>query len=400
MTKRVKKVCIVTGTRAEYGQLKLLCQKIVLSPKLGLQLVVTGSHLSERHGETFREIEADGFRISAKIDLAISDDSAVGIGMATGRSISGMSETLARLEPDVVLILGDRYELLGPAIASLLQRIPLAHLHGGELTEGAVDESIRHSLTKMAQLHFVATEVYRRRVIQMGESPESVFNVGGLGVDAIRSLRLIKKKHLENELKCKFNRRNLLVTFHPVTLGGDSSLKYLNEMLIALATLRDTSIFFTMPNADSGHVLMFNAIERFVGERPESRFSYKSLGQLRYFSLVQVVDGVVGNSSSGIHEVPSFKKPTINIGDRQMGRIRCDSIIDCKSDAISIVRAIEQMYSIQFQRRLSDVSNPYGEGGATDKITHLLESLSIRGTRKKFFDIEFSLSDCQGAAHP
>lgn len=381
-----RKICVVTGTRAEYGLLKSLCFKIRDHKKLKLQLIATGSHLSELHGNTYREIESDGLVIDKKIDLEINDDSPSAVSRSTSLSLRGCSESFETLMPDVVLVLGDRYELLGAAIASLYHGITVAHLHGGEITEGAFDESIRHSLTKLSQLHFVATEAYRRRVIQLGENPGHVFNVGGLGVDAIRQTSLLEKEEVERRLGLSLFEKNILVTFHPETHSLDNSFENFSKILEILGSLTGTLLIITMPNADPGHKRFFNLIQKFVLKNPDSRVVFDSLGQLLYFSLIQYVDCVVGNSSSGLLEVPTFKKATINIGDRQKGRIRAQSVIDCDANPLSIKNAIEEIYSDNFQKMLQVVKNPYGQGGAADSIVNLLATLNPP-QKKVFFDV-------------
>ncbi len=385
----MRKVCVVTGTRAEYGLLKLVCRKIKESASLQLQIIVTGSHLSKLHGETYHEIDADGFSIDRFLDINLTFDTAEGVSNSTALSIQGMSKYFNELNPDVVLLLGDRYELLGAALGALFHSIVVAHIHGGETTEGAFDESIRHCLTKLSHLHFVATNEYRKRVIQLGEKPERVFNVGGLGVDAIHNLSLLGKAELESDLGFKIIERNLLVTYHPETLARGNSVDYLRELLTALDTLEETLLIFTLPNADPGHVELFELINEFVSRDIDNRKLFASLGQLRYLSCLKYVDGVVGNSSSGLLEVPSFKKGTVNIGDRQKGRVRASSVIDCSSDRISIVNGLKKLYSPQFREAIAGVINPYGQGGAAESIVKVLETFEIETTRKEFHDLIF-----------
>jgi len=381
-----KKICVVTGTRAEYGLLKLFCLKIKNHPDFQLQLVVTGSHLSALHGNTFNEIEADGFKIDQKIDLKLESDTPTGIARSTGIAVEGFAKSYEVLKPDIVVILGDRYELLGAAIAALFHGITVAHIHGGETTEGAIDESIRHCLTKLSHLHFVAADEYRRRVMQLGEDPAYVFNVGGLGVDAIRNMDLLDREAVEQRLRVKFKQKNLLITFHPETLAERGAGNSLIQTLEALSTLQDTLLIFTLPNADTGHQEFFRLINDFVADDPENRVSFESLGQGGYFSCLQFVDGVIGNSSSGLLEAPTFRIGTINIGDRQKGRLRATSVIDCEGQTRSILQAIERLYSNEFRQSLSDVKNPYGEGGASDLIVELISGGSPKKV-KKFIDI-------------
>ncbi len=379
-----RKICVVTGTRAEYGLLRLVMEGIRQTPGLELQLVATGMHLSPEFGLTYREIEADGFQIDCKVEMLLSSDTAVGLAKSMGLGLIGFGEALQQLQPDLMLVLGDRFEIFSAAAAALVARIPVAHLHGGETTEGAFDEAFRHSITKMSHLHFVAAEQYRKRVIQLGEHPDRVFLVGGLGVDNIKKLTLLDRQELEVSLGFELGPKNLLVTFHPVTLENASSAGQMAELFAALETLENTHLIFTMPNADTGGRELINMIERFVAKHAHARF-YASLGQLRYFSCIRHVDGVVGNSSSGLLEVPSFEKGTINIGDRQRGRLKAASVIDCAPDRDSITVALQQLYSPTFQAMLKSVRNPYGEGGASEKIVQILKEYPFESTLKKSF---------------
>jgi len=303
-----------------------------------------------------------------------------------GLGMIGFADALADLKPDLMVVLGDRYELLSAAAAAMVARVPIAHLHGGETTEGAFDEAIRHSITKMSHLHFVAAEEYRRRVIQLGEEPDRVFNVGGLGIDNILRLELLSREELEAALDFKLAPRNLLITFHPVTLEHNTSGEQMDELLAALSELPDTGLIFTMPNADTEGRALFEKIEAFCAQHPRAR-AYTSLGQLRYLSCVQHVDGVVGNSSSGLLEVPSFKKGTVNIGARQQGRLRAESVIDCAPERTSIRAALDELFSPEFQSRLTWIDNPYGNGGASDAVVKYLEKCPLNGLlKKKFYD--------------
>jgi len=380
----MKKVCVVTGGRAEYGLLRWVMEGIRDSNELELQLIVTGMHLSPEFGLTYRVIEEDGFCIDAKVEMLLSSDTPIGVTKSMGLGVIGFGDVLAKQQPDLLLVLGDRYEIFAAVIAALVARIPIAHLHGGEVTEGAIDESIRHSITKMSHLHFVATEEYRLRVIQLGENPDRVFNVGGLGVDNIRRLKFLTREELEKTLNFKLMNRNLLITFHPVTLEQNTSADQVSELLSALSELHDTGLIFTMPNADTEGRVIIRQIEDFCEQNPSAR-SYTSLGQLRYLSCIQHVDGVVGNSSSGLLEVPSFKKGTINIGDRQRGRLRAESVIDCDPNCSSISAAIKYMFSNQFQSKLPMIDNPYGNGGASEAVVEALVELPVGEELKKHF---------------
>ena len=380
----MKKICVVTGTRAEYGLLRWVMEGICQSPVLELQILATGMHLSPEFGLTVEAIEADGFQIDRKIEMLLSSDTSVGVTKSMGLGLIGFADALAELKPDLMLVLGDRYEIFAAAAAAMMARIPIAHLHGGETTEGAFDEAIRHSITKMSHLHFVAAEEYRRRVIQLGEQPERVFQVGGLGIDNIVRIKLLTREELENALDFKLAPRNLLITFHPVTLERNTSADQMNELLAALSELQETGLIFTMPNADTEGRVLFKQIEAFCKHHPQAR-AYTSLGQLRYLSCIQHVDGVVGNSSSGLAEVPSFKKGTINIGDRQRGRLHAASVVDCKPERASITTALDRLFSAEFQAQLPGVQNPYGNGGASEIIVEILEQQSLDDLLKKHF---------------
>lgn len=381
----MKRICVVTGTRAEYGLLRWVIEGIRQSPVLELQLIATGMHLSPEFGLTVNAIEEDGFYVDRKVEMLLSSDTAVGITKSMGLGMIGFADALAEFKPDLMLVLGDRYEILSAAAAAMVAQIPIAHLHGGETTEGAFDEAIRHSITKMSHLHFVAAEEYRRRVIQLGEQPERVFNVGGLGIDNILRLKLLTRDELETALDFKLAPRNLLITFHPVTLEKNTSVKQMGELLAALAELEDTGLIFTMPNADTEGRVLFRQIEDFCRLHPNAR-TYTSMGQQCYLSCIQQVDGVVGNSSSGLAEVPSFKKGTINIGDRQRGRLRATSVIDCEPECQAITAALSQLFSKEFQCQLPATKNPYGDGGASEAVVRIIEQQPLDKLLKKRFN--------------
>lgn len=380
----MKKICVITGARAEYGLLRWLMDGIASSTKLQLQVIATGAHLAPEFGLTFREIEADGFHIDRKVEMLLSSDTPSGVTKSMGLAMIGFADALTELAPDMVLLLGDRYEIFSAAAAATIARIPVAHLHGGETTEGAFDEAMRHSITKMAQLHFVAADEYRRRVIQLGEDPARVFQVGGLGIDNMLKLDLLDRPALEAALDFKLAARNLLVTFHPATLDQDSATAQMEELLAALDLLENTNLIFTMPNADTQGRILGRIVEDYVAQRHNAR-AYSSLGQLRYLSTIAQVDAVVGNSSSGLAEVPSFRKATINIGDRQKGRLKASSVIDCEPQRESICAALTLAYSTGFQTVLRDTINPYGEGGASERVLHILESHDFSSSLKKTF---------------
>ena len=380
-----RKVCIVTGSRAEYGLLKGVIEGVRDAPGLELQVIATGMHLSPEFGSTWREIAADGITIDERVEIRLSSDSAVGVSKAMGLGMIGFAEAYARLAPDIVVLLGDRFELLPAAAAAVVAAIPIAHIHGGETSEGAFDEAIRHSVTKMAHLHFVAAEPYRRRVIQLGEDPSRVFLVGGLGIDAMERVETMDRAELEESLGFQLGERSLLVTFHPPTIEGKDPLAQLEELLAALDSLGpDTHLLFTLPNADTGGRALIARIEAYAAERPNVH-AVASLGQRRYFSALALVDGVIGNSSSGLLEAPSFKIGTLNIGDRQAGRLRAASVIDCAPQREAIEAALNHLFSAEFRDTLRTVRNPYGEGGASSRIVDVLSTADLTGILKKRF---------------
>jgi len=382
-----RKICVITGTRAEFGLLRWLMLDIHAERMLDLQLIVTGMHLSSEFGLTYQEIEQAGFTIDAKVEMLLSGDTSTAVTKSMGLGLIGFADAYERLAPDLIVVLGDRFEIFAAAAAALIAGIPVAHLHGGETTEGAFDEALRHSITKMSHLHFVAAEDYRRRVIQLGEQPERVFLVGGLGIDAIKRITLMERDALEASLDFKLGRRNLLITFHPVTLEGHSSGQQMAELLAALDELPDTSLIFTMPNADTSGRKLAEMVEGFVATHANARV-YASLGQLRYLSCMKYMDGVVGNSSSGLAEAPSMGVGTINIGDRQKGRLSASSVIHCAPSLDSIRAALKRLYEPSFQSLLAKTINPYGSGGASKKIVEVLRSHTFDHLLKKsFFDL-------------
>lgn len=384
-----KKICVVTGTRAEYGLLRYLIQAIANAECLELQLIVTGMHLSPEFGLTYREIEKDGFTINSKIEMLLSSDTDIGITKSMGLAMISFADAFADLQPDLLLVLGDRFETFSAVSAATICKIPIAHMYGGETTEGAYDESFRHSISKMSHLHFTSTELYRKRVIQLGEYPDRVFNVGAIGIDNIKKIKLLTREEFEISIGFQLNQHNLLITFHPVTLEKQTSAQQFESLLTVLDQQKNTHLIFTKANADSDGRIINKMIDMYVKEHSDRAVAYTSLGQLRYLSAMQYVDGVVGNSSSGIIEAPSFKIGTINIGDRQKGRIRAESIIDCEPTVASINMAIDMLYSDKFKRRLEHISNPYGEGNTTERVMDIICNYDLSGILKKqFYDIE------------
>lgn len=384
-----RKVCVVTGTRAEYGLLYWLMKEIEADDDLELQIVVTGMHLSPEFGLTYKEIEKD-FRIDKKIEMLLSSDTSVGISKSMGLAQISFAEAYQELNPDIVVVLGDRYEIFSCVSSAMIARIPIAHLHGGETTEGAFDESIRHSITKMSHLHFTATDEYKNRVIQLGEHPSRVFNVGGMGIENIKRLQLLTKEEFEKSINFKLNKKNILVTFHPVTLENSTAKEQFQELLDAIDELIDTNIIFTKANSDTDGRVINQMIDAYVAKNSHKSIGFTSLGQLRYLSALQHIDATVGNSSSGLLETPSFKIGTINIGDRQKGRIKADSVIDCTSKQ-SISEAFKTLYSNDFQDSLLNVQNPYGDGCASEKIIEEIKKTDLTHILKKsFYDIKVS----------
>lgn len=383
----MKKICVVTGTRAEYGLLYWLLKEIEADKDLELQLIATGMHLSPEFGLTYQTIEKE-FKINKKIEMLLSSDTSVGISKSMGLAQISFAESYDELKPDIVIVLGDRYEIFSATSAAMIARIPIAHLHGGEKTEGAFDESIRHSITKMSHLHFTATNEYKNRVIQLGEHPSRVFNVGGMGIENIKRLKLLSKDEFEKSIEFKLNSKNILVTFHPVTLENSTAKEQFQQLLDAIDELEDTNIIFTKANSDTDGRVINQMIDEYVTKNSNKSVVFTSLGQLRYLSALQYVDAVVGNSSSGLAEAPSFRIGTINIGDRQKGRIKASSVIDCEPNKDSILKSFEKLYSKEFQETLKTTINPYGDGYASKKIVEILKNVDLKNILKKsFYDL-------------
>jgi len=386
MTKR--KVCVVTGSRAEYGLLYWLMKEIDADKVLELQIIVTGMHLSEEFGNTYKQIEKDGFTIDNKVDISLTSDTEIAISKSMGIGIIGFADVFNDLKPELIVVLGDRFEIFSAVSVAMIARIPVAHLHGGEATECLIDESIRHSVTKMSHLHFAATDEYRNRIIQLGEQPERVFNVGGLGVDNINKLKLLSKVDFEDAINFKLGDKNILITFHPVTLEKSTSERQFQELLKSISNLKNTKIIFTKANSDTDGRIINSMIDDYVAEH-DNTIAFISMGQLNYLSALQFMDAVVGNSSSGLIEVPSFKIGTIDIGDRQKGRIKAKSVITCLPKKESIDSAIVKLYSPKFQEIINNVVNPYGKGGASKKITKIIKDFNLDNiVKKSFYDLK------------
>ena len=383
-----RKICVVTGSRAEYGLLYPILREITKHSDLRLQIIATCMHLSPEFGLTYRDIEKDGFTIDWKVEMLLSSDTAVGISKSMGLASIGFADAYNHLNPDIVVLLGDRFELLSAASAALIARIPIAHIHGGETTEGAFDESIRHSITKMSHLHFTSTEIYKKRVIQLGENRNNIFNFGAPGIDNIKNLKLLSLEQFEKAINFKLSSRNIMVTFHPVTVEMSTAGEQFKNLLSAIKLLDDVTIIFTKANADTGGRIINEMIDEFVLNNSKSTIAFTSLGKLRYLSAIQFMDGIVGNSSSGLIEAPSFKVGTINIGNRQQGRISANSVIDCKPTIADIGNAFKKLFSQSFKNSLKQTINPYDGGNASNLIVKTLSKISLQNIiKKKFYDM-------------
>jgi UDP-hydrolysing UDP-N-acetyl-D-glucosamine 2-epimerase len=383
-----RNICVVTGSRAEYGLLYWLMKDLQLSDTLKLQIIASGMHLSPEFGLTYRQIEADGFSIDARVEMLLSGDTPTAIAKSIGLGTIGFADALERLRPDLLVLLGDRFEVLSAAQAAMVARIPIAHIHGGEATEGLIDEAIRHAVTKMSHLHFVAAPEYRRRVIQLGEQPRNVYQVGAPGLDHLTRAALPAREVLEKNLNFTLGRHNFLVTYHPVTLQKTAPQQDLAQLLAALDEFPDSKLIITYPNADTQGRALIQQWHEYADSQPQRILLTPSLGQLHYLSLLREVDLVIGNSSSGLIEAPSFKKPTVNIGPRQKGRLKAASVVDCECRQTAIVAAIRRVLGDQFQRDLVSVANPYGDGHSSKRIIDILKNVDLDQLLfKHFFDV-------------
>ena len=380
-----KRVCFITGSRAEYGLQYQIIRKVKSSKFLELKLIVTGMHLESQFGNTYKEIEADGFKIDGKIKIVSQNDTIKGVVSSFSNAVAKISSSIKKIRPDIIVLLGDRYEIFAASCAAMFNNVPIAHIHGGEVTEGMIDEAIRHSITKMAHIHFTSTEEYRRRVIQMGEDKSKVFNFGAPGIENIQSLKKISRPNLEKKLRIKFNRKNILITYHPLTLKPDNTLKEFNELLEALKREKNTNLFFTKSNSDFRGTQINKLIDKFV-KYSDNYYSFKSLGRFNYLSLLSHVDIIVGNSSSGIIEAPSLKISSINIGDRQKGRVRSKSTIDCRAEKFSIIKAIKKSQNANFKKVAHKVRNPYQKNKTSLNIVRKLEKINTdKLLHKRFY---------------
>ncbi len=384
----MKKICVVTGSRAEYGLMSRMMQLIDEDNDLQLQIIATNMHLSPEFGLTYKEIEDDGFTIDKKVHMLLSSDTANATAKSVGLGTIGFADAYEDLKPDLIVVLGDRYEILAAVSAALFYKIPVVHLYGGEITEGAYDDAIRHAITKMSHLHFTSTEEYRQRVIQMGEAPDKVYYVGALGCDNIRQIPLMEKNELEQSLDFSVDRNTVLVTFHPVTMETNTAEKQVGELLSALDEFNDLRIIFTMPNSDTDGRIIIKMIENYVEKNPDRTKYYMSLGMKRYLSTLQYIGGVIGNSSSGIVEVPSFHIPTINIGDRQKGRIAALSVLHCIPEKKAIEENLIRILQPDYLSSLKNVQNPYDKPGTASEIVRIIKQQELSSV-KKFYNIPF-----------
>ena len=383
-----RKICVITGSRSEYGLMFWLMKEIQEDPSLTLQIIVTGSHLSPEFGLTYKAIEKERFHIDAKVEMLLSSDTPIGVAKSMGLAVIGFADAINNLQPDIIVLMGDRYEILAASQVAMVENIPIAHISGGEITEGAIDEAIRHSITKMSHLHFVAAETYRKRVIQLGENPENIFNFGEPGLDNIQKLKLLNREEFENSIDSQLWECNFLVTYHPVTLSSQTPDMCMNALFNALDAFPKAKIIFTKPNADTNGRRIIQMIDSYMMEQPDRVKVFTSLGQLRYLSAIKFIDVVIGNSSSGLVEVPAMKKPTVNIGNRQKGRLKAESVIDCEETTDAIIMAIQKALSPEFQKSLSRVISLYGEGNTSPRIKNVLKTVNLDGMlQKPFFDI-------------
>ena len=383
----IRKICVFTGTRAEYGLLKPLMDEIKKDKELELQIMASGMHLSPEFGLTYEEIEKDGFKIDEKVEILLSADTPTAINKSIGLGIIGFADALNRLKPDISIVLGDRFEALAFAITNYIMKIPIAHLYGGEATFGSIDEGIRHAITKLSYLHFTSTETYRNRIIQLGEHPLRVFNVGALGIDNIIKMKLLSREELEKKIGRKLKKYNYLITFHPETFEKEQTTTHLQQLLKVLDEEKDCLLIFTKANADNEGRSINKILEEFVSKNKDKALLFTNMGQLFYLSTMKHADAVIGNSSSGIIEAPSLKTPTINIGNRQKGRIKAESIIDCKPEYKDIKKALEIIKSKKFKEKIKKIKSPFGDGKAAEKILKVLKNFNLSDVKKEFFDL-------------
>jgi GDP/UDP-N,N'-diacetylbacillosamine 2-epimerase (hydrolysing) len=385
------KICFITGSRADYGLLSSLMKIVKKEKNFNFQLIVTGSHLSKEHGHTYKEIIKDKFKVNFFVNIGIGKkDKPLNICNSVSEVVKKISKNLDILKPDLIVLLGDRYEIFASSIAAYILQIPICHIHGGELTRGSIDDSFRHSITKMSNIHLVATKSYAKRIKQLGENPKNIFVVGGFGVDLIKRTKLLNKQKLEKNLGLKFKKKNILVTYHPETIKGSNPKKDFSEILKAIKSFKDVYFIFTKVNADANGLIINKMIDNFVKKNKSRCSSFISMGQLNYLSTIQIVDGVLGNSSSGVMEVPTFKKATINVGLRQTDRIKGQSVINIDANSLQITKTLKKIFSKNFNKSLITAKNPYGNGGASKESLRIFKNLKkIKYKQKKFFDIKY-----------
>ncbi len=382
------KISILTSTRADFGLLKNLIFELNKNKKFSISVIASGSHFVEKYGKTYKEIIKNKININEKIVFKSIPDNEYGISKTFAKCVEKSTKILKKISPDLLIVLGDRYEVLASVISANILRIPIGHIHGGELTYGAVDDAYRHSITKMSHIHFTAHKIYKKRIIQLGEDPKKIFVVGGLGIDSLKKTKLLSRKDLEKKFNFKFKRKNYLVCFHPETSKKESPKKQINEILSALKRLKETCIFFTMPGADLGNSLIENEIKKFI-KLNKNCFFYKSLGQVNYFSFLNQVDVIIGNSSSGILEMPYFKKATINLGDRQLGRLQSKTVINIPIKKKEILKSLKKILSFSFKNKIKKEKTLYGNGGASERIVKILKKIKTDNLfQKKFYNIK------------
>ena len=383
-----RKIAVVTGTRAEYGLLYLLLKEIQSDIDCQLQLIVTGMHLSPEFGSAYHLIVQDGFNIDAKVEMLLASDTATGVAKSVAIGILGFTDAFERLKPDIIVVLGDRFEILAVVQTAMIMKIPVAHIHGGELTQGAIDESIRHAITKMAQLHFTAAEPYRNRVIQMGEQPDRVFNVGAPGLERIKRMTFLNREELEKKLQCQLKKQVFLLTYHPATLELQTIDDELKNLFSALNVFPEATIIITKSNSDEAGRRVNQRIDDYVKNQPERVYAFTTMGDQNYLNSLRLADVVIGNSSSGVIEAPVFHVPTVNIGGRQDGRLRCDSIIDCGISELEIRFAIEKALSSEFKAIVKNTISPYDHGETSKAIKNTIKASSLKKlVRKTFYDV-------------
>ena len=384
----MKKICFISGSRADFGLLLNLMLKVKINPKLIFQLILIGPKIFVKNKYTLREIKKNKIKINYKVNLNFKQDNSENICNAMSQTIKKVSDKIQKLKPDLIILLGDRFEIFAACSAAYIHRIPICHLHGGELSLGSLDDGLRHAITKMSNLHFVANKIYARRVRQLGEDPNKIFVTGGFGIDLIKNTKLLQKGELEKKIGIRFGKKNMLVTYHPETMDKRNPKKDFNQLLKALNYFDDTNIIFTRTNPDIFGSVINKMIDKYVSKNKKKRFVFTSMGQTNYLSSIKFVDCVIGNSSSGITEVPYLKKPTINIGKRQNKRLSASSVINVKPNYVDIVKAIKKIYKKKLFEKLSNKKNPYGKGGASQRAIKIILSYKKKKLDKKnFFDI-------------